>query len=369
MIRYSSWLSVSEDTVQACPFVATCASVVSHVKIICVQVFLCTGLFNLGSVLGLALTPALASVMSWPTAFALLGMISTVVAIQAFVYLQKTLNPPAACASPLSAVYTSPLDDRNHGRKLRPVIYKLSSQVKGGSAVEIRSPMQSLSQEVDFPQEPVPATRRFAGMAWSEIRDYAALIYHHSAIGWGFFLFQNWIPTYLHSLNVNDPILRGLLSALPWLPCVGLALVFGALFQKLRQGGMSHFQSQTMAHTIASIGAAIALLPVACLETVEPWVGLLCIGGALSLQTCNYSGFHAYVQTTYPDRAGRLLAVTNCCGIVAGLIANIAMGWMVDVTGSFRVMFAATAAIYFSSWGVWLACLRENPRVLRAVVV
>eukprot|EP00892_Ulva_mutabilis_P007995 jgi/Ulvmu1/5568/UM023_0105.1 len=331
----------------------------------------CYGMFNLGSVLGLAFTPAIASLMSWPAAFALLGGMSTIVAVQAYVRLQKTMNPSVARASTVSeASKEFAVNDRTDDTKPQSGVYKLSPQQGTQcAAVQVKNPMQSLGEPTGITHNSAVVRRGVAGMTWPEIRDYAALIYHHSAIGWGFFLFQNWLPTYLQSLHISDAILRGFLSALPWLPCVGLALAFGAIFENLRKGGMSAFRSQTIAHSIASIGAAVALMPVACLDNVSPVAGLACIGAALSLQTCNYSGFHAYVQTKYPDRAGRLLAVTNCCGIIAGLIANLAMGWMVDATGSYSAMFAATAGIYFFSWVVWLVCLREQPRVLSAVTV
>ncbi len=35
-------------------------------------------------------------------------------------------------------------------------------------------------------------------------------------IGWGFFIFQFWIPTYLKTLGALDLESMGALSALPW---------------------------------------------------------------------------------------------------------------------------------------------------------
>ena len=43
-----------------------------------------------------------------------------------------------------------------------------------------------------------------------------ALCWVHSVIGWGFFILQSWIPTYLNSLGMTDIRAVGLLSALPW---------------------------------------------------------------------------------------------------------------------------------------------------------
>lgn len=321
----------------------------------------------MGSALGLALTPLIAAVVIWPVGFAALGGIGTIMAIYAFVRLQEAVKPAAADGNKeFSQSLRGSLTKRGISVSSASArVYKLSPAPEA-STVKTNNPIESFAQDSKFMQGPPEAQEGQRGLPWFELKNYAALIYNHSAIGWGFFLFQNWIPTYLQSLHVNDAMLRGLLSALPWMACFALALVFGGFFERLRRQGMSHFRSQTLAHTIASVGAAAALIPIACLENVAPVLGLFCIGGALSLQTCNYSGFHSYIQTTYPDRAGRLLGVTNSCGIAAGIVANLAMGWMVQLTGSYRGMFAATAVVYFLSWVVWVACLREKPEKVAA---
>ena len=43
-----------------------------------------------------------------------------------------------------------------------------------------------------------------------------ALCWVHSVIGFGFFILQSWIPTYLSHLGVTDLKIVGALSALPW---------------------------------------------------------------------------------------------------------------------------------------------------------
>lgn len=44
----------------------------------------------------------------------------------------------------------------------------------------------------------------------------ALLCWTHGVIGWGFFIFGTWIPTYLDYLGVTDLRTAGYLSALPW---------------------------------------------------------------------------------------------------------------------------------------------------------
>ena len=49
----------------------------------------------------------------------------------------------------------------------------------------------------------------------------ALLCWTHGVIGWGFFIFGTWIPTYLDYLGVTNLKTAGYLSALPWAvsPC------------------------------------------------------------------------------------------------------------------------------------------------------
>jgi hypothetical protein len=189
----------------------------------------------------------------------------------------------------------------------------------------------------------------------------AALVWVHSAIGWGFFTFQHWIPTYLQTFEVSSPAALGAMSALPWAVTAACAFASGRLFVSLRARGIGAFTVQTIAHTCACLGASAALVPMLLWPHSGPTLSITCIGAALALQTCNYSGFHAYVQSFGAERAGAVLGVTNSCGIVTGLIANECLGTAVAVTGSYASMFAATAAVYASSWAMWMICLRGEP--------
>lgn len=279
---------------------------------------LCAGCFNIGSVVGLAAMPLLSTMLAWPDAFAVFGGLGVLLGITCLLHV-GTL--PA-------------LSDVQEGESETDVE---GGEVKGGSEEN--------------------ASSVTTGFQWSNWPEYGALIWAHSVIGWGFFLFQNWLPTFLQHMNVVNPVPRGLLSAMPWVAPAVLSFVFRGFFEVLRNKGMTAYKSQTVAHTLACLGAAVALIPLSVSESVTPTVGLTCIGVTLALQTCNYSGFHAYVQHFFAEQAGSVLGVTNSCGIVVGMLANLAMGWTVSATGSYQMMFAATAVLYASSWFAWMLAL------------
>ena len=271
--------------------------------------------------------PLLSSVLAWPDAFAVFGSLG--VLLGAVCLMQARKLPVGSDAALLES--------------------QTDAGPSGGDA------------EASKVAKDRPADGKFR---WAELPEYAALIWAHSVIGWGFFLFQNWLPTFLQHMDVSHPINRGLLSAMPWIAPAVLSFVFRSCFEVLRNRGMSAYKSQTIAHTIACLGAATALIPLAVADSVAPAVGLACIGVTLALQTCNYSGFHAYVQHFFADRAGALLGVTNSCGIVVGMVANLAMGWTLTATGSYQSMFAITAVLYASSWLLWMVLLHKRRSVV-----
>ena len=282
----------------------------------------------MGTVLGLASTPAWCDWATWPTAFASMGALALLpVLFCATVVTQPRLRPPA----PVTTKVTPSAPD--------------SAQAQQGSAATQQGEQRGASAEP---------------RGWRKLPPLFALAWAHSAIGWGFFTFQNWIPTYLQSLNVGGPGTLGLLSALPWAATAIMTFATGRAFETLRRSGWSAFRAQTVAHTCACLGASAVLLPMA-LQPAGPALSIACMGGALALQTCNYAGFHAYVQTCGAHRAGAVLGVTNSCGIVTGIAANEVLGQAVASSGSYAAMFGVTAVVYASSWVFWVLCLRGKP--------
>ena len=65
-----------------------------------------------------------------------------------------------------------------------------------------------------------------------------------------------------------------------------------------------------------------------------PWVQLApgaavaALTSAVAFQGLNYSGFHSYVQDVAPGDAGLVLAITNTCGTLVGIVGNLLTGYL-----------------------------------------
>jgi|APGre2960657444_1045066.scaffolds.fasta_scaffold00277_10 ACS family sodium-dependent inorganic phosphate cotransporter len=263
--------------------------------------------FNLGSIVGLSVTPVLIAVRGWPFAFALFGVLGTVWAA-----LASALLPASVRSGPAPS----------------------SSAAKGGAAMKLR-----------------------AGAATQVL----ALVWVHCVIGWGFFLLLSWIPTFLSTQFAGFGDLRvvGLASSLPWLVSALVGLLAGGLADGLAERGWAGLRVRTAMHRVATLGpaAAIALLPLA----TSPASAVACLCLATGAQAFNFAGFHSHVAAVAGGQAGTLLALTNSGGIVMGIVGNILTGVLLQRFGSFTAVFAATACLYLSSFLVWTLCVRDGP--------
>ena len=307
------------------------------------------GFFNIGSVLGLSVTPLLSAQTSWPQAFGIIGSGGVVCAIYA---LQRVLSaaPSPVLSSEPSSLSSSAVSNLSESQSTDP---------KSTDTMEATTQADG---SMRFAQEGGSQGDRGTGYpAHHTMMQIGALAWAHSVIGWGFFILQNWIPTYLGSLGLANPVAVGFLAALPWVSSSLLAFAFGALFERLEKAGMSTYRARTLAHSMASVGAAIPMLVLGLNPGMSSMNALICMGITLSMQTCNYPGFHSYVQEYGSQNAGTILGVTNSAGIITGIVGNLATGAIVVATGSYQLVFLLTGGIYASSFIVWLAMLKGDP--------
>lgn len=258
--------------------------------------------YSLGTVAGLVATPAMAQAIGWPAAFGVFGA--------------------AGAATALVAMQLLPAE--------RPTVRQAGEKRRGGL--------------------PFDAMRRHAG-------ELALLCWTHGVIGYGFFVLQAWVPTFLHSLGTKDLTTLGLLSAMPWLATAVVAILAGKLSGWLQaERGWTALRARRAMQATANLGGLVALLPLALGgSTLSPLVATLALTLTVALQGFNYSGYHSYVQDVAPRDAGLILGLTNTCSSLAGVAGNLAAGYLAAGSSGFSAVFALAAALYAASLVTWLA--------------
>lgn len=300
------------------------------------------GCFSIGTVVALVLTPALVGTLSqaipaladyaWAASFAVLGGLGVAYAAAVLPRLPRERPPPA-------------------------------EQPSGDS---VPAPPQQAT-----PPAALAAGAPSATVEQQGLRQLALLVAAHTSMCFTFYVFQAWIPSFLHaSFGLEDLNVVGLLSALPWLGTALVSAAGGRLADSLqRVRGWPAVRVRRVLQAAAFAGTAAAMAPLALGTALRPSVGMAALIGAVALQGLNYSGFHAHVQDVAPEQAGLILGITHTCGILAGIAGNLATGHLASSgPRGFASVFALTAALSAAGAVAWACLLSGAPLRLQLVL-
>jgi sugar phosphate permease len=181
---------------------------------------------------------------------------------------------------------------------------------------------------------------------WRFILTHPALIANniaYFAFGYMLFFATLWLPGYFlsqHGLNLKAV---GWYLTIPWL--------VGALF--LKAGGVisDYLYRKTgsgrlaRAHLIwtSQLLAAFFFVLLSFTDTLGLSIVFLSLGLGFGLMP--QPAFFSVNIDVAKDRAGTAQGITSSCLSVAGVIAPIATGWLVDFTGNFQGAFLLLAAL------------------------
>ena len=188
----------------------------------------------------------------------------------------------------------------------------------------------------------------------------AALTHVHNCINWSFFVMQAWLPTYFAQELGLDMKSSALFSALPFATMALGSLVSGQASAALLRR-MAPFEVRKRMVALSSVVPACALLALSYVKS--PATALCLLVTALGAHSFSSAGLHAHVTDVAPQASGRILGFTNTIGVLVGIIANVATGRVLDATGSFKAVFALTAAIYLSEVIAFFGFVRAGPLV------
>ena len=195
-----------------------------------------------------------------------------------------------------------------------------------------------------------------AGPGWLSLPGWmypqlGALAWCHVCINWGFFILQSWLPVYLAKELGFSLGGSGLVAALPWFLTAACSFSSGQIADFLVAKGWTRWKVRRLMMNIATIGPATALLLLPAAKSPTGAVCLLAL--MLGTQAVSIAGYHSYLQDVLPSRAGSFLGITNTLGVIAGIVANLFVGYAVETTGGFGLVFLVTAGVYASSGVVW----------------
>eukprot|EP00873_Tetraselmis_striata_P029954 jgi/Tetstr1/450218/TSEL_037256.t1 len=272
--------------------------------------------------------------------------------------LARTI-PQAQRSSALGAVFTGFHCGNLVGLALTPFLL----QVIGWRGVFIAFgllgvPMLLMWQACVPRQDPQAATPAQAAAGSAGARDVSvmemlskravwAIVIVNFINHWGYFIYLNWLPSYFNTALGFDLRASSLLSFLPWAVMALGSLCSGALVDAALQAGYPLRTVRRTVQTVAFAGPVAALLLLANQgTTASPTLAVLCFVATLGISSLGQAGFVANMSDIAPRHAGRLFGLCNTFGSFAGIVGVSAVGFIVELTGSFAPVFFITAALY-----------------------
>lgn len=199
-----------------------------------------------------------------------------------------------------------------------------------------------------------PAERHGHGIPWRVFlrsRNIFFLCAMYVCYGYGLYFYITWLPTYLIQARGFEKDWASIFSSLPWL-CGALAFVCGGWItdtlvrlgrHKLARSGLGAF-GLTM--------SALMLVFVARAE--DKFVAAVLISVALFFQFLTTPAVWATCLDIGRRRAGVVSGTTNMFGNLAGTVAPIIFGYVVQTWGSWTIPFYIAAAIMACGVVMWL---------------
>ncbi len=274
---------------------------------------LATGLFNTGANMGAIIAPIIVSVITvawgWRWAFIVTGLLGFVWVIAWF------------------------------------VLYRLPAQVKGLSRAEYRYiHSDSLHPEAEKAEKSVP---------WKE------LLKQRTTVGicgarfisdwvWWFFLF--WTPDFLHKVYGVDITQM----VLPLIIIYVFSSVGGVAGGALSSMLIKRSKEVSTSRKIAMLVLALCVVPVILIPSLSSlWLSVCLIGVAAFAHQGWASNVFTLVSDFYPKNSvGSMTGLAGFAGSMGGILSGIFVGKVLDLTGSYFLIFTVAGLAYVIAWSV-----------------
>ncbi|KAL9235350.1 hypothetical protein vseg_010113 [Gypsophila vaccaria] len=168
---------------------------------------------------------------------------------------------------------------------------------------------------------------------------------------WGFFVILSWMPIYFNSVYHVDLRQAAWFSAVPWTMMALVGYFGGACSDILIQRGLSVTLTRKIMQSIGFFGPAVALFGLTTAKS--PAIASAWLSVAVGLKAFSHSGFLVNIQEIAPQYTGVLHGLANTAGTFAAIIGTVGAGFFVELVGSFRGFLWLTSFLYIIAALFW----------------
>ncbi|RAL43295.1 hypothetical protein DM860_012436 [Cuscuta australis] len=172
-----------------------------------------------------------------------------------------------------------------------------------------------------------------------------SLIVANSMHSWGFFVMLSWMPIYFKTIYRVDLRQAAWFSAVPWSMMALMGYVAGALSDRMIRSGISVTLTRKVMQSIGFFGPGIALIGLTKAPT--PTIASAWFTLAVGLKAFSHCGFLVNLQEIAPQYSGVLHGMSNTAGTLAAIIGTVGTGFFVELVGSFKGFLVLTSFLYF----------------------
>jgi len=188
-----------------------------------------------------------------------------------------------------------------------------------------------------------------------------AILVAQGASGWTLYVLMSWLPSYFRDVQGLSIANAGLFSAGPWLAMALAMNAGGAISDRMIRRGTGITTMRKVMQCGGLVVTALFLLAARSADTPMLALTLLIVATAgLGFTWC---GFAPGVLDVAPRHSGLLVGFTNTIGQIPGIIGVTVTGWLVDVTGTYNVVFVLASVIGLIGAAVFGVFFNSRPIV------
>lgn len=170
-----------------------------------------------------------------------------------------------------------------------------------------------------------------------------AIITAHFCNNWSLYVLLSWLPTFVNKGLGVDIASVGLFAMVPHITTFVFLNVAGNIADRLIRGGMDVTRVRKLMMTIGFGGVTVALLLVGLVDSPYMAIAIMSVGTALNAFVAG--GFWVNHMDVAPRHAGTLMGITNTAGTLPGIIGVTVSGWILQVTGSWSLVFQVAGGV------------------------
>lgn len=179
----------------------------------------------------------------------------------------------------------------------------------------------------------------------------------HFAFNYPYLLLMTWMPTYLvrqYGFSVEE---MGLLAGAFYVLSASMGILIGHLTDRRIAAGAD--ANRLRRRMLIAAGVIMIACMLGCASGQAPIAIAALIAYSVANGLSGVNTFAAGQTLAGPAAAGKWMAVQNSLGGLAGILAPVITGFVIDLTGYFQVAFLIAALIALVGIGFWTIIIRR----------